>query len=254
VLFVKGKRPATLTAMGQIYCEKARDILAGVDDLRRLGEGDSTSGEISIGFVPTTLQTLLPVVLAGLRDSYPELQINVRSGLSVELAQEVGGQSLDFALLTAPTAPDPNTRLTEVGREKLFLVASLEIEVPARALDLLRQAPYIAFARNTWLGGQIETSLLERGLLLRPAIELDSIDAIENLVAGGFGNSIVPQRLLAPPLGERMCCLPFTGPGAERRLMLASHRGSNRQTLRESIARLIAARAAGRAGYSDTAS
>lgn len=47
----------------------------------------------------------------------------------------------------------------------------------------------VAFGHET--GGSCRT-----GHMGEPEIELDSIDAIENLVSCGLGTSIVPQRLL----------------------------------------------------------
>jgi len=59
---------------------------------------------------------------------------------------------------------------------------------------------YIDVSCNTWLGAEIAGHLVQSGHAGEPDIELDSIDAIEHLVALDFGVSVVPQRLLAPPL------------------------------------------------------
>ncbi|MFK0206986.1 hypothetical protein [Agrobacterium sp. NPDC090283] len=41
---------------------------------------------ITIGFVQTTLTRMLPLVVSQLRGTFPDLQINIQSGLSGELA------------------------------------------------------------------------------------------------------------------------------------------------------------------------
>jgi DNA-binding transcriptional LysR family regulator len=247
-LFVPGKRPAMLTAMGHEAVDKARAILQQLDGLRALGASDSTGGKISIGFVPTTLQTLLPKVLFHLQHRFPMLSVSVRSGLSSELGQAVAAQELDFAFLTSPAELPPHIALTEIAEEPLLVIDNGALRKPVDDLDILRAQPYIAFSRKTWLGRQIDEKLAQRGFDQRPPIELDSIDAIEKLVILGLGASIVPQRFLAAPLAKRLRCTPFGAQGMVRRLTLASHRTGQRETLRQEIVRALHQRTEGYLG------
>ena len=241
-LFIPGRRPATLTPLGLEAAERARDILAGIDGLRALNAGDDTGGQIAIGFVPTTLQTLLPRVLRHLQARFPALGVSVRSGLSAELGRGIEAQALDFAFLTSPLDLPPQIDLTEIAEEPLFVIDDGSGARPRSDLDILRARPYIAFSRKTWLGRRIDAVLARRGLTARPPIELDSVDAVEHLVAEGLGASVVPQRLGAPPLAERLRCTPFLDEGRPvvRRLMLAAHRNSRRETLKREIVSALA--------------
>jgi len=230
-LFIKGRRPAMLTPMGEEIAEKAREIIDQLDDLKSLTGADDLGGRITLGFVPTTLQTLLPVALERLRSEFPQLQVSVRSDLSSHLASAVENRDIDFAFLSAPVSVHSKVRLHEIGSEALFLVTAKNNTSLDKQADILRQNPYIAFSRHTWLGEQIAHHLTQRGLLLEPSIELDSMDAIEHLVARGFGVSIVPQRLLAAPLEQTLRCLALGSPAPVRRVMLATPQRCHRQTL-----------------------
>ncbi len=230
-LFEKNRRPAVLNPLGQEIAEKAREIVDRLDDLKSLAETDDISGRVTLGFVSTTLQTLLPVVLERLRTDFPELQVSVHSGLSGQLAKAVESHQIDFAYLSAPVQEHPMVRMHEIGAEPLFLVTSKSNTGLSKVADILRQNPFISFDRNTWLGEQIASHLAQRGLFLEPDIELDSIDAIEHLVANGFGVSILPQRLLAPPLETRLRCISLGTPAPLRRVMLAVPQRCRRQTL-----------------------
>ncbi|MFV2033962.1 MAG: LysR family transcriptional regulator [Halocynthiibacter sp.] len=230
-LFIKGRRPAMLTPLGEEIAEKARDIVTRLEALKSLAGADDIGGRITIGFVPTTLQTLLPVVLERLRKDFPDLQVSVRSGLSGQLAKAVEDGDIDFAFLSAPLTEQPLVRLHEIGTEQLFLVTAKSNTSRPREADILLHNPYIAFSRNTWLGGQIRAHLAHKGLPLEPAIELDSFDAIEYLVERGFGVSIVPQRLRAAPLQNNLRCLALGPSAPKRRVMLATPQRCRRQTL-----------------------
>lgn len=237
-LFVTGRRPATLTPLGQELAREASEIVTRAARLKNLGKVDDKKGLVRLGFVPTTLATLLPVVLERLQTSFPELQVSVRSDLSARLAQDIATGALDFAFVSDPLAAEPDVRLTEIGRETLFLIMA---ESGNRSLDLatiLTSQPYIAFNRETWLGAYIHQWTLQNGLKVDPMIELDSIDAIENLVARGFGVSIVPQRLMAPPLEERMRCIALGQPAPQRRVMLASSTHNRRQSVQKALAEI----------------
>jgi len=240
-LFVKGRRPAMLTPLGEEVAEKARAIVDQLDALKSLAKADDLCGHVTLGFVPTTLETLLPVVLERLRRDFPQLRVAVRSGLSSSLAKMVEDHTIDFAFLSAPVTDPISIGLHEIGSEPLFLVVAKSTE-PARGkiTDILRQNSYIAFSRSTWLGTQIANHLRQSGHTKEPEIELDSFDAIEHLVALGFGVSIVPQRLLAPPLQDTLHCIALGHPAPVRRVMLATPRHCQRQTLLHCLANIAA--------------
>ena len=238
-LFEKGKRPATLTPVGRQFLLKAIEILDRVAELEQIGHEDSTSGSISIGFVPTTLQTVLPIALAELRSRYPDLRVSVISGLSGELAQAVADQTLDFAFLTAPTKSHEDIHITMIAEEPLAIISDLECQIPRNPYDLFLTHPFIAFIRKSWLGHQIESHLAQAGVSFDPTIELDSIDAVENLVALGHGVSVVPIRTMAPAHPGLRYTKPPENLLSARRLTLASHRQSTRKTLRDIIVEIV---------------
>ncbi len=230
-LFEKGRRPARLTPLGEEVVEKARDIVDQLDGLRSIAQVDDLEGRISIGFVATTLQTLLPVALLELRKHFPNLLVSAHSGLSDQLAQAIETRQLDFAFLSAPPKTGPHVRMREIGKEPLYVVTSKSNATALKVTDILRQNSFISFNRGTWLGQQISAHLAQSGIHIQPQIELDSIDAIEMLVAQDFGVSILPQRLLAPPMTENLRCIEFGKPVQVRRVMLASSRHCRRQTI-----------------------
>ncbi len=241
-LFHKGKRPAQLTSFGARFCEAAVGVVADVDRLMRLSTTDSTEGLVRIGFVSTTLQTLLPVVLERLGRQFPRLRVNAVSGLSDDLAARVEAETLDFAFVSAPTGPSGNLRVIEYAREPLRIIAPPDAPEPPDPMHILAERGFIGFSGHTWLGAQIRAALRESGVRVNQIVELDSIDAIENLVARGVGVSVVPQRLFAEDLSTRMKCLAFAAQNNERVLSLITHRENDRTTILQAIIDITGAR------------
>jgi DNA-binding transcriptional LysR family regulator len=234
-VFIKGRRPAQFTSFGDKFCTLAGPVVADYDRLMRTSVGDSIEGLVRIGFVSTTFQTLLPIVLDTLRHAYDQLEVNAVSGLSDELAGRVEREELDFAFVSAPTETAGNLRLVEYARESLHIVAPLGLDIPDNPLELLETRPFIGFAGSSWLGAQIHAALREIGVRVKQIVELDSIDAIEALVTNGAGVSVVPQRLFAGDLGQRMQCLDFPVRNNQRILSLIYHRENDRARILKTL-------------------
>jgi DNA-binding transcriptional LysR family regulator len=221
-LFDRGSRPVALTAEGIRIAGLAREVLDKVDDIRLEASGARRSGSVSIGFIPTCVHHLLPRVLEALRGDFPELQVNVKSGLSSELAAAVVNHELDYALVTTPLVEIPELDITPIASEPFYVIGPAGIDVETDA-SLLRSRPYIAFNKRTWVGQHIAARLQQRGIHITPSIEIDSLEAVENLVANGIGVSIVPLRLHANPEQEKLVKIPFGNPVDTRQLTLIRH-------------------------------
>jgi len=238
-LFDRSRRPVTLTADGARIAEIARDVLDRLEQIRQVAAGAVTTGSISIGFIPTSVHHLLPRVLDALRIEFPELQVRVRSGLSGELAAAVISRELDYALLTAPLMAMPELEITPVAVEPFHVIGPVARDDLDSDVELLRAMPYIAFSRRTWVGQHIAARLQQRGIHVNVAIEIDSLEAIENLVANGFGVSVVPRRLHATLDETRLVQRPFGDPVDQRELALIRHTARPDSVLDSAIRRIF---------------
>ena len=209
-------------------------MLDKVENLRLEASGAKTSGAVSIGFIPTCVHHLLPRVLDAIRNSFPDLQVSVKSGLSGELAAAVVRRELDFALVTTPLAEIPELDITPIASEPFYVIGPPGTAVDSDT-DLLRSLPYISFNKRTWVGQHIAAKLQQRGIHIQAAIEIDSLEAIENLVADGFGVSIVPLRLHSGDQPPRLVRIPFGNPVDTRQLTLIRHIGKPSSRLDSAI-------------------
>ena len=225
-LIDRSSRPVALTAEGVRIARLAGEVLDKIENIKLEASGAKISGSVSIGFIPTCVHNLLPRVLEALRQQFPELQVSVKSGLSGELSAAVVRRELDYALLTAPVVEIPELDITAIASEPYYVIAPAKVRVNTDT-ELLRSMPYIAFNKNTWVGQHIAARLQQRGILVTESIEIDSLEAIENLVANGFGVSIVPHRLHTRLDQEKLVQVPFGNPIDTRQLALVQHIGKS---------------------------
>jgi DNA-binding transcriptional LysR family regulator len=223
----RAQRPPRLTARGAALVEQARRMAVLVDEIRALGSDEVLAGSLAVGVVPTEMVHLLPPALARLKALHPKLAIRVRTGLSSELAQAVHMAELDVAVATRPDIAPEGLAVHQIAREPLVVIAPGDA-VEDTDTELIAAHPFIWFSRKTWAGQQIERLLHARGLHPREAMEVDSLEAIEALVAHGLGISVVPERPGAP-LAPTLRRVAFGNPQAARHLALIE-RDSNPKT------------------------
>ena len=239
-LFDRSSRPVELTAEGIRVAHLAAEVLDKVDHIQQFAGGAESLGSISIGLIPTSVPNLLPRVLTAIREQYPDLQVKVKSGLSGELSAAVVRREIDFALLTTPAIEIPELEITEIAAEPFYVIGPRSMTDAASDEALIRAMPYIAFNRRTWVGQHIAARLQQRGIHVNEAIEIDSLPAIENLVADGFGVSIVPRLLHTRLDDSKLVQIPFCDPVDTRRLALVEHVRRPRSRIDDAIKSIFA--------------
>lgn len=223
------QRPPRLTARGTALVEHARRMAALEEEIQALGSEAALAGTLAVGVVPTAMVHLLPPALARLKALHPKLVLRVRSGLSSELAQAVRAGEIDVAVATKPEIVPEGLALRDIVREPLVVIAPAEAPETTDAA-LIAAHPFIWFNRRTWAGQHIERLLDARGLHPEQAIEVDSLEAIESLVAHCLGVAVVPERpgaLRAPGLRR----VPFGDPQEARPLALIERSGNPKARL-----------------------
>jgi len=66
-------------------------------------------------------------------------------------------------------------------------------DLPKDPLAILRRSPFLRFDRQTWTGTLVKEVLRQCGIAVREEMELNSVEAIVEIVRQGFGISIVPR-------------------------------------------------------------
>lgn len=230
----RSRRPPTLTNRGLALVERARRMVDLMDEIAGLGSEESLVGRLAVGVVPTAMIDLLPPALAALRASQPKLQVAISTGLSGDLAHWVRSGEIDVAVATAPDLEIEGLIARPILEEPLFVVAPATATASDQR-ELLTSQPFIWFSRKTWAGQQIERRLREARIVVREAMEVDSIDAILSLVRHGLGVSIVPRRRSLPGLPEGLRALPFGDPQHHRLLALLERSRNPKSRLADAL-------------------
>ena len=85
---------------------------------------------------------------------------------------------------------------------------------------LLKSQPFIRFDRRAWAGRTIERELRTMRLRVQTSMELDSQDAIIQMVSSGLGVSIIPLARHQVESLTELAFEPFGTPQKTRRVVL----------------------------------
>jgi LysR family hydrogen peroxide-inducible transcriptional activator len=228
-----------LTDVGREVARRAEDVLTASRDLVDFARHRSglLTGRLTLGVIPSLAPYLLPRILPTLQNRFPELRLELRETQTRQLVEDIKSGALDAAMLALPLGePDIDTIALF---EDLFLLA-----VPA-------SDPRAETARVA--AGDIDQSrliLLEDGHCLRDqalafcataargraglaggtAFGASSLTTVMQMVAGGYGVTLIPQIAAdVERRDDRVKLLRLENPQPGRSIGLAFRRTSPRK-------------------------
>lgn len=192
-LFDRTKRSLTLNSHGRSLIEPIQEIIARYEALGTNLKSD-LSGTIILGALVSSLMGAFGKTLNEIKQSYPDLEIKLIAGLSSNFLDQVIEGTIDGAIVTeSPYALPQNVQWTELYKEPMILIAPSILKSSKNSNNLSDQLPFIRFEKNTWTGHLVEQTIRVNKLKIQDGMELNSVEAIIELVRQGLGYSIVPQ-------------------------------------------------------------
>jgi len=184
-----------LTEAGDIFLAAADKIhqrmLRVRSELQSLGRWGA--GRLRIGAGTTACQYILPTVIREFRQIFPECQLSIYSNNARELMDELRNNEIDIALTLAPLASEDIDSQLVFTDSLLLAVApshpwSSRTFAPASEID---EQTFITYGKGSLTFESIRRHLRAEGHAFSKVIELDSVEAIKELVKIGIGVGIL---------------------------------------------------------------
>ncbi len=223
-----GKR-VYLTEAGEKLIEHARHLLE--EDLRTRVTmrkfDDGWLGQVRVGTSMTALMYLLPPILRKLKTDYPQLEINLKAGLTATTLQMLKTNALDLGICAIPIA-DPAFETVPLFEDELVAILPADLaDIPKKVTPaFLSRCPLILGNEESALRRTVAEWLAPAGPPPKPVMEFDNVEGIKSLVEVGLGASIVPSLCLGTGhvATTNMLILPLS-PRVSRRVGLVQMRG-----------------------------
>jgi LysR family transcriptional regulator, cys regulon transcriptional activator len=217
-LFVrKGKSLVELTPEGEQVVRRAARILREVEAIRGISPniyGEAT-GRLAIGTTHTQARYVLPEVIGGFRERYPEVTLDLHQGTSEQLAEMVEKRQVDFVIASESRQRFPDMLLLPCFRwDRIILVpedhplAGLQRRP---TLEELAEYPLVTYVFNFDGGSSLKRAFAARGLEPRVVFTARDADVIKTYVRLGLGIGVVASMAQSAAVQDGLAALDATG-------------------------------------------
>lgn len=193
-LFRKQGRALALTPAGESLLVYSERLLRLADEAEEAVRGAPANRPLRLGAMESTAASRLPDVLSRLHRTHHDIRIELQTGPTAWLIQQVREYRMDAAFVGEPFARD-DLNAKPVFEEELVLVTAKKRAGITSATDLAGDA-ILAFGRGCSYRRILEDWLSDAGVKPARIIELGSYHAIIACAAAGCGCGIVPVSVL----------------------------------------------------------
>lgn len=194
-LFYRTGRGVVLTELGERLQSRARALLRDAQALYE--EMRSTAGiphgEVSLGLLPSTTQTLVPLLLRQVGTQFPHVHLRMHEGSNGQLDEWLVSGRVDAAVISryGPGAVSNDEALATIDSWLVGPRGDALTRDGAVRLAQLDGLPLILPSRPNGLRTVLDQMARDAGIRLSIPIEVDSIPTQKELVAEGFGYTIL---------------------------------------------------------------
>ena len=186
-----------LTASGRTLLPHAEQALGAVEAMREeAGNPGEAGGLLRLGVSETIVQSWLPELLAGMRDTYPSLDVEITVDVTANLRNELVEHSLDLAFLMGPVSEYTVTNTPLLSYPLIWAMRPENGEKRVRmSLEEMTQHPLLTYARNTRPFYEIYDTFRERTGRTPRIFPSTSLSACQRMAERGVGIGSIPKQL-----------------------------------------------------------
>lgn len=202
-LFDRSVTPLKLTLAGEIFIKRALEILELKKDLwRELQDlADNLVGNISIGVSPNRSLYLLPYFFSDLKDSFPNIRVEIVEKNSQDLEKGVLDGRIDIAIISLPLT-NADLDYIKFFEEELFLVTPKNTEYSKKIVDgkidftLLAEEKFILLKEKQKLRSVIESVFLKNRFIPNIYLETENQECVLEMISLGMGVGFTSNMIL----------------------------------------------------------
>lgn len=231
-LVERAPRHVMLTPVGADIAERARRVLAEVEQMREMARRttDPEAGSVRLGMFPTLGPYLLPHVVPDIRARFPRLELLLIEEKTAVLLSMLRAGQLDAAVLALPLHED--WLETEFLFEEPFMLAVPDDHPLASHRDLrlseLVDQKLLLLEEGHCLRDQALEVCSLAGAGEKEGFRATSLETLRQMVAAGVGITLLPMLAVTPPVpnSPSIKLLSFKNPPPTRRLAMVWRRSS----------------------------
>lgn len=199
-LFVRSKKGVELTAGGHILYKHisiaCRHIFSAEEEINLMN--DNESAIISIGGSAVALQSFLIERIVYFHKLYPKIQIKIDTMSTPDAIEALKSNLIDAAVVTSPFANREGLTIRTIRELQDIVIAGSDYEHlrdKEISLQELAKYPLICLNSTTTTRHYLDMLFGQHNILLRPAIELTTINFVMPMVKNNLGIGFIQKRI-----------------------------------------------------------
>jgi DNA-binding transcriptional LysR family regulator len=209
-LFIRNGKKLHLSAAGAILLDYAERLLGLADEAREAVHDTEPRGLLRLGSIESTAAIRLPEPLIEFHRRFPDVKLELRAGIPIDLSAAVLNGELDAALVAEPVADAPFEKLP-LFEEELVLVAPPGHRRIVKPGDLNPQV-VLAFEANCPYRKRLEQWFAQSGEMPARVIEMSSYHAMLGCAVAGMGIALLPRMVIdSTPQAKFLSVHPLPG-------------------------------------------
>lgn len=217
-LFDRKPREVVLTDMGELFLERAKEILHLVEDtFSELSEA-GRRGRIRLGAIPTIAPYFLPKLLSTFAAAHPDIAVLVQEDTTESLIRRCSHGELDLAIVALPIIAK-HLELEPLFEEELLLVLPVGHCLSERAdirIEEVDSYPFVMLNEAHCLSENISSFCRRRAVQPVTVERTSQLTTVQELVALDHGLSMVPEMARKLDDSNRRIYRSFSGEKPQR--------------------------------------
>ncbi|MBT0727729.1 DNA-binding transcriptional regulator OxyR [Rosenbergiella australiborealis] len=246
MLLERTSRKVLFTQAGLLLVDQARTVLREVKILKEMAsqQGETMSGPLHIGLIPTVGPYLLPHIIPMLHKSFPKLEMYLHEAQTHQLLAQLDSGKLDCAIMALVKESEAFIEVPLFDEPMKLAVYSDHPWCQRQTIPMsdLSGEKLLMLEDGHCLRDQAMGICFQAGANEDTHFRATSLETLRNMVAAGSGVTLMPA-LAIPSERERdgVCYIGCESPVPQRTIALIYRPGSPLRSRYEQLAEAISA-------------
>lgn len=244
MLLERTSRKVLFTQAGLLLVEQARTVLREVKVLKEMAslQGETMSGPLHLGLIPTVGPYLLPHIVPMLHQAFPKLEMYLHEAQTSHLLAQLDNGALDCVILALVKETEPFIEIPLFDEPMRLAIYqdhpwSQRHVVP---MSDLAGEKLLMLADGHCLRDHAMGFCFEAGAEEDTHFRATSLETLRNMVAAGSGITLMPELSVpAERIRDGVCYLSCYNPEPKRTIALIYRPGSPLRSRYEQLAEAI---------------
>lgn len=202
-----GKHLTRITPAGEAVLRIADEILRKVDMIKQVAQefNDDRRGSLSIATTHTQARYVLPTVIEGFIQKYPDVSLHMQQGTPMQIAEMAADGTVDFAIATEALASFSNLVMMPCYQWNRCVVVPRGhalTQLSRLTLADIARFPIVTYVFGFTGRSKLDEAFSRAGLAPRVVFTAVDADVIKTYVRLGLGVGIVAQMAVGTDDGD----------------------------------------------------